>query len=195
MKKASIILALLLFVVMAGPAYCFVDYLFGGSSRGAIDNSVVGDLRAWWSGNPAYQFNPYHTGRGMPQQSQQAPPSAIGSQQQMGGYPQGAPGNPQYYQQGNQNPYVQNFGPGAGQVQAPPPPAYQNPAYRGYSPGVQQPAPQYQAAPQPQYQPTPQYQAAPQPQYQPTPQYQAAPQPQYQTAPQYQGQAPGYPGR
>ena len=46
MKKAPIIVAILVLVGMAGPAYCFVDYLFGGSSRGAIDNSMLGDLRA-----------------------------------------------------------------------------------------------------------------------------------------------------
>ena len=34
----------------------------GGASRDAIDNSALGDLRAWWTGNPGYVFNPWWSG-------------------------------------------------------------------------------------------------------------------------------------
>lgn len=71
MRKFVALGILFLTLVAASPGHCFFDYLFGGAaSRDAIDNSTVGDLRAWWTGNPAYQFNPYYSGSN-PQQGQQ----------------------------------------------------------------------------------------------------------------------------
>ncbi len=72
MKKLALFGMLLFLMTSTVPSYGFLDYFFSGSaSRDAIDNSAVGDLRAWWTGNPGYQFNPYWSG---PQ-----PESAAGS--------------------------------------------------------------------------------------------------------------------
>lgn len=72
MRKLIYVGTLLSLLMAAGPSYAFLDYLFGGSSsRDAIDNSAVGDMRAWWTGNPGYQFNPYWGGQPPQQQQQQ----------------------------------------------------------------------------------------------------------------------------
>jgi len=180
MKKLALFGMVVFLITSTVPSYGFLDYFFSGSaSRDAIDNSAVGDLRAWWTGNPGYQFNPYWSGPQNPnqQQGQQTNPSNPASTQgysPMGppsaGTPQAPPPTVSYYlQQAPQGAY----GPSPGQ-----------PSQSMYG-GVPQ---QYQQAPQ-QYQASPQqYQQAPQ-QYQPAPQQYPAPSA-YQGAPQaYQGVA------
>ncbi len=168
MTKWVLIIIPALLMLSVAPSHAFLDYFFSGSgSRDAIDNSAVGDLRAWWSGNPVYTFNPYYSG-----------PASTGQQQQQG-----------QQQQVMQPEASVNFYPGGqsggyGQQQ---PGSY---GYQGYAPGAQQQqAPQqYGAAPQQQYQQPMQYPTQPQAQ----PVYQVPPQ-QQQYAPM--GQAPqGYPG-
>ncbi len=62
MKRNLGLMILLIMIVSAAPAHAFLDYLFGGSSNtGAIGNSVMGDFRAWWTGNPVYNFNPWYS--------------------------------------------------------------------------------------------------------------------------------------
>ena len=64
MKKCVLIGIILFLITSTVPSYAFLDYFFSGSaSRDAIDNSALGDLRAWWTGNPGYQFNPYWFGK------------------------------------------------------------------------------------------------------------------------------------
>lgn len=172
MKKLILPIVLLCVVVVAVPAHAFLDYLFGGSSsRDAIDNSAIGDLRAWWTGNPAYQFNPYYS----PQQQ-----NPLQSQAPQGGQQMGYPGVPQMGAPQGQAPSVNYFPPQGGQ----------QPYYGQYDPQPQQQYPmqqQFQTAPQAyqQYPQQPYQQAMPQ-------QYQAAPQsylPQGQPPGQYQPQA------
>jgi hypothetical protein len=185
MKKLILPVALLCMLTVAVPAHAFLDYLFGGSaSRDAIDNSAVGDIRAWWSGNPAYQFNPYYS----PQQQNPAQNQAAQGGQQMGA-PQAQAPNVNYHPpQGAQQPYY-------GQPQAGPQGMQQyqgaQQQYQTAPQGYQQiPAQQYQAAPQ-------QYQTAPQ-SYPPAQQYppqayqQQVPQ-QYQPAPQAYPSGTQYP--
>jgi hypothetical protein len=180
MKKLIFLLIILLPLAVAAPGHCFFDWFFsGGASRDAIDNSALGDLRAWWTGNPGYVFNPWWSGPSNPQ-----------AQGSSGAYGPQAP----YPQMPQPNiSYSPPQGPPAGYgqpMQQPMPQAMQP----GYGPGMaaagqqyQMPAQSYQ--PTPQYQATPQYQTAPQT-YQPSPQgYQAAPQMMQQPAPQQ-----GYPG-
>ncbi len=185
MKKLSLIAVLFLLFGSAGPSHAFFDYFFGGSAtKDAIDNSAVGDLRAWWTGNPVYQFNPYYSGS--------ADPAAAGPNSQAAGGQQytGVPNTGSQY--------------GAGQAGAPMPqpsvsyypPAQQNQQQYGSGQPQQIYGQAGQSLPQPQAQPVMQYQQAPQ-QYQAPPQqyqYQQAPQQQYQQAPvQYQQPAPqGY---
>jgi hypothetical protein len=173
MKKILLLTVLALVMASAVPGYAFLDYLFSGSSsRDAIDNSALGDLRAWWTGNPAYQFNPWWTPS--PGSGQAAPggqsPGAQGS------YTVGGPqaGVQQYQQPAG---YSTFYPAGAPQGYGQYPTQQGQPGYGGYAP---QAVPQYQPTAQP-YQAMPQqYQAAPQ-------QYQAMPQ-QYQAMPQqYQG--------
>lgn len=170
MKKLALFGMVVFLITSTVPSYGFLDYFFSGSaSRDAIDNSAVGDLRAWWTGNPGYQFNPYWSGPQPNQQGQQTNPSNPASTQ---GYsPMGAPS--------------------AGTSQAPPPTVNYYPQQPPGQPaqGMYGATPQqYQQAPQ-QYQASPQqYQQAPQ-QYQPAPQQYPAPSA-YQGAPQaYQGVA------
>ena len=97
MKKLALFGMLLFLMTSTVPSYGFLDYFFSGSgSRDAIDNSAVGDLRAWWTGNPGYQFNPYWSGpQPNQQQGQQTNPLNPASTQ---GYsPMGSPsaGTPQ----------------------------------------------------------------------------------------------------
>lgn len=163
-KKVAMMLVAFSFWGTA-PSHAFLDYLFSGSaSRDAIDNSAVGDIRAWWSGNPVYNFNPYYSGAASMNQQQQQ-----GQQQQPSMQPQASIN----YVPGGQGGYDTSQQPGS----------Y---GYQGYAPGaVQQQQPMYGAA-QPPVQPQPQYypqQPQGQPMYQP---------PQQQYAPM--GQAPqGYP--
>jgi hypothetical protein len=186
MKKCAIVGMLLFLIASTVPSYGFLDYLFSGSaSRDAIDNSAVGDLRAWWTGNPGYQFNPYWSGNQSTNQQQQ-PTNPLNPASTQGyspmsapspGTPQAAPPTVTYYpQQQQQGAY------GQGQ------PA--QPMYGAAPQQYQQPPQQYQTVPQ-QYQASPQqYQQVPQ-QYQPAPQQYQAPAPMaYQGAPQaYQGVA------
>jgi len=167
--------AVIVLVMAAWPSSCpaFLDYLFSGSaSRDAIDNSALGDLRAWWTGNPAYQFNPWYT----PSQPGAAP-GAQGQQQpgQPGSYSI-TPSTPM-----GQAPYGQ---PGAPQYSSQPMQGYGQPTYGGYAQqGMEQQMPQQYQMPAQQYPAAPQYQQMPQ-QYQQMPQqYPAAPQ-QYQSVPQ-----------
>ena len=190
MKKYALLGMLLFLVASTVPSYGFLDYLFSGSaSRDAIDNSVLGDFRAWWTGNPGYTFNPFWSGNQTnQQQGRQANPTNPASTQgysPMGAASPGMSPTPQptvsyYPQQVPQGAYGQS-------VTQPAQPAY------GGAPQQYQANPQqYQANPQ-QYQANPQqYQANPQ-QYQANPQqYQASPQ-QYQASPQqYQGGAQYY---
>jgi hypothetical protein len=192
MKKLALFGMLLFLITSTVPSYGFLDYLFSGSaSKDAIDNSAVGDLRAWWTGNPGYQFNPYWSGNqpANQQQGQQTNPASPQGYSPMGppsvGAPQAPPPSVTYYpQQAPQGAYGQ----------APPGEPTQS-MYGGVPQQYQQAPQQYQAGPQ-QYQQVPQqYQAPPQQyqqlpqQYQPTPQQYPAPSA-YQGAPQaYQGVA------
>lgn len=181
MKKLAPAVILLLMAACPPPSSAFLDYLFSGSaSRDAIDNSAIGDLRAWWTGNPAYQFNPWYT----PSQPGAAPGAGQQQQpmQQQGSY---SVTPPQTGYQQQQQPMYQGYA-GQEEPQAMPQ-AYQTPQAMP-QPVYQQPPQQYQSAPQ-QYQP-PQYQTQAAPQYQ---QQYPAPQGQYQyPAPQYQGAPQGY---
>lgn len=194
MKKFSLVVLLFLLVASAVPGYTFFDYLFGGSAtRDSIDNSAVGDLRSWWTGNPVYQFNPYYSGQTDPVTGQSTQ-GAAGQQYNTGAPNLGAPGGAQSPAP-MQQPSVSYS-----------PPAQAQQIYGGGGQGrpqpqaqpvmqYQQPAEQYQQqAPPPQ---SYQYQQAPVQQYQQAPaqQYQQAPVQQYQQAPaqQYQQPAPqGY---
>ncbi len=184
MKKITALITLALCPVLITPGHCFIDYLFGGSAMSdSIGNNVVGDLRAWWTGNPVYNFNPYYSGnnQGMPAQN----PNQGGNFQQM---PQ------QFSGQANQQPSVtyyppqgqQQYGYPQGQAMQAPPQMQQQ--YQQMPPQAQQ---QYQQMP-------PQYQQMPQQAYQmpaPPAQGQYYPQEQYQGPPQGYGygQAPqGY---
>jgi hypothetical protein len=186
MKKIILPVVIVCILAVAVPAHAFLDYLFGGSaSRDAIDNSAVGDIRAWWTGNPAYQFNPYYSAQ------QQNPVQGQAAQGQQMGAPQMQPPTVTHYPpQDAQQPYY-------GQTPVEPQQGMMQQQYQTAPQGYQQmPQQQYQAMPQ-------QYQAAPQaymPQGQPPAQYppqayqQTAPQ-QYQAAPQaYPAAAQQYPG-
>lgn len=163
MRKLTALVVLLCIVAFTTPSHAFFDYLFGGSSsRDAIDNSALGDLRAWWTGNPAYQFNPYYTPSQAPtdQQSQGGAPDAAYGQQIGAG--QAPPPTTTFYpsQQAPANPYGQ---PGYGGAAPAGPPQYGAPA-PGYQPAPQQaayPPPQqaYQASPQTYQMPPQGYQA------------------------------------
>jgi hypothetical protein len=133
MRKLIYVGTLLSLLVAAGPSYAFLDYLFGGSSsRDAIDNSAVGDMRAWWTGNPSYQFNPW--GGGQPPQQQQ-------QQQQTGAQPP----QPTVNFSGQQQVPPSSPGGVYPQQMAPTPPGVVYP--QGGVPG-QPMAQQYQSAPQ-----------------------------------------------
>ena len=165
--------------MVAVPGHCFIDYLFGGSATtDSIGNNVVGDLRAWWTGNPVYNFNPYYSGGNQPGQ-----PNAPTQPGQNMNSLQNAP---QYYPPQNQQPSVTYYPPqgqqyGYAQGQGQPPMQQQYPpAPQGYQ---TQPAP----PPQAYYQgPGPQQQQA----YQGPQQQQAYQGPQQQQA--YQGPQQGY---
>jgi len=178
MKKLMFVLIVLAPLAIAAPGYTFFDWLFsGGASRDAIDNSALGDLRAWWTGNPGYQFNPWWSG-----------PSNPGAQGMTPGAPPYGPqaAYPQMSQPSVSYSPPQSAPPGYGQPMQPGGQQYQM-APQGY-----QPTPQYQQTPQA-YQSAPQYQAMPQT-YQPAPQgYQAAPQMMQQPMQQPMAQQ-GYPG-
>jgi hypothetical protein len=169
MKRAAAVALVLCLVVASAPAYAFVDYLFGGSSNaGAIDNSAVGDFRAWWTGNPGYQFNPWWSGPSKNPASQQ-PGQAGAPDGSLGGQPVDPGVNPpamNYHSgQAGQMPYGGGAPAGYQQPYAaappnyPPPQAYQPPqgyaappqpqqlpqqAYQGPPPGYRQPPPQQQ---------------------------------------------------
>ena len=132
MKKLFIALVILVSVNFVSNSFAFLDYLFSGSSsRDAIDNTAVGDLRAWWSGNPVYTFNPYYSGgqTGMPQGQQSAqPPQTVQPQQPIVSYYPPSQGGAAY-------PYGQ-------QQYAPQPQMYQQ------QPMQAAPAPQYPMGPQ-----------------------------------------------
>jgi len=181
------------------PGHAFFDYFFGGSqTKDAIDNSAVGDLRAWWTGNPAYQFNPYYSGNANPAQ----PDSGMSNAREMqGSTPPMAMQQQQYQPQPQSN--VTYF-PQQGQQQysAPPQGQYQGQPiygaagaslpYQGPPQTYQQPAQQYQQVPQQQYQQPIQYQQPAQ--YQQPVQYQQPAQAYQQPAQQYQYPA-GYPNQ
>lgn len=183
MRKLILPVVLLWTVAVTAPAHAFLDYIFGGSaSRDAIDNSAVGDLRAWWTGNPAYTFNPYYS----PQQ--QNPVQGQASQRQQMNAPQVQPPNMTFNPpQAGQQPYYGQTDPN--EQAMPQQQSYQQ-QYQQTPQAYQQVLPQQQ-----QYQPMPQqYQAAPQqylPPGQPPGQYQ--PQAYQQQVPQqYQGAPGGY---
>lgn len=174
MKRYIPIMAIVLVPMLAVPGHCFLDYFFGGSSTSdAIGNNVVGDLRAWWTGNPVYNFNPYYSGSNpLGQQPNQA--TQGGQTMNPMASPQG--GAPQYYPQQNQQPSVTYYPP-QGQQQ-----------YYGQGQPMQQQQQQYpqQMPPQAYQQQAPQqgyYQQGPQ-QYPPQAYEQQAPQ-------YYQGGQPG----
>jgi hypothetical protein len=158
MKKTMLLLTVAALMSVAAPSYGFLDYLFsGGSSRDAIENSAVGDIRAWWTGNPVYQFNPYYTGA--PQQHFSGQQAGQATQAPTQGYYQGAPatqygqgyppanvtysggqapqgGYPQGYPQPQQQPQAAYYG------QPYPQPVQQQPMTGyGYPQGYAQPAP------------------------------------------------------
>ncbi len=99
MRKILLMAIVAAILASATPSHAFLDYLFGGAgSRDAIGNSVVGDLRAWWSGNPVYTFDPYYSGPAT--QSTGAPGTPPGSygQAPYPGSTQGYGSAPQYSQ-------------------------------------------------------------------------------------------------
>jgi hypothetical protein len=174
MKKNLILVIIAIIVFSSIPSHGFLNYLFsGGSSQDAVDNSAVGDLRAWWTGNPVYKFNPYHTGPVQPMpgasdqggmQGQPMPSGGMASQYQQPTInftpPQGA-ANPygQTYQQpmqqmpygngqGYQQPMQQAANPYGQQAYQQPMQQSANPYYpqQVYQPPVQQ-APQGYPAP------------------------------------------------
>lgn len=158
MKTFAFLLVPLMLTVCATPGHCFFDYLFGGSATtDTIGNNVVGDLRAWWTGNPVYNFNPYYSG-GNPQAQSNAP-----MQPGQSTSPTGSAAGPQYYP--NQQPSVTYYPPqgqqyGYAQQGQPMPQQYQQ-VPQGYQ--MQQPAPQgYYQGPQQQYQNPQAYQGMPQ---------------------------------
>ena len=170
MKRNLSLIVLLAMVLIAVPAHGFLDYLFSGAAnKGAIGNSVLGDARSWWTGNPVYVFNPFHSGPSQPNQAFRSPPARqpapVQGSYSMAPSPQAGYPPPQqgYYQQ----------------------PQYQQPQYQ--QPQYQQPAGGYYPPPGAQAQAYPQaaMQQPGQPMY--APQQQPA-------GPQYQGTAPGYPG-
>ena len=98
MKKFTLFGMLLFLMTSTVPSYGFLDYFFSGSgSRDAIDNSAVGDLRAWWTGNPGYQFNPYWSGNQTPNQQQGQQTNPLNPASTQGYSPMGPPsvGTPQ----------------------------------------------------------------------------------------------------
>jgi hypothetical protein len=115
MKRNLELVIIIVILFAAIPSYAFLNYLFsGGASQDAIDNSAVGDLRAWWTGNPVYKFNPYLTGPVQPM------PGAPGAADQPGmpGQPMPGGGTASQYQQptinfvppqGARNPYRQTY--------------------------------------------------------------------------------------
>ncbi len=168
MKKIVAISVIGLLLVLPPHAFCFIDYIFGGSAMNdAIGNNVVGDLRAWWTGNPVYNFNPYYSGgnQGLPAQN-------LNQGQTFQPMPQ------QSYIQPNQQPDISYY-----------PPQGQQPYAYPQQQVMQQQAP----IPQQRMQQMPQQsqrQAVPPPQAR----YQQPPQQMYQEPPQayYQPQAQGY---
>jgi hypothetical protein len=201
MKKLIVFMVLAFLAATVNPGHAFLDYLFGGShTRDAIDNSAVGDLRAWWTGNPVYQFNPYYSGNPNPGQQGggNMPPGQTFDMQ--GSAPSYGAGQDPYQPQPQASvtyfpPQGQQYGYGS---YGPPQQAYGAPGaamqYQGVPQAYQQVPQQYQQVPQ-QYQQIPQqYQQVPQqypyqqampqqpyqqaaPQYYQQPQYQAGPQP------------------
>lgn len=102
MKKIFIIVVVFVSLNAVSNSFAFLDYLFSGSSsRDAIGNSAVGDLRAWWSGNPVYTFNPYYSGgnAAMPQGQQGAQTSQPQPQPPTVNYYPPAGGSPYQYGQ------------------------------------------------------------------------------------------------
>jgi hypothetical protein len=187
MKKIVLLAAIVLVMASAVPGHAFLDYLFsGGSSRDAIDNSALGDLRAWYTGNPAYQFNPWYSGPSAPNQ----PASGGQAPGAQGSYSVGGPQTaPQQYQQPGGSYYPSQAPQGYGQYQQMQPGggSYGPQAGPQYQPDAQQ----YQAGPQQQYQAMPQqYQAPPAQQYQAMPQQYQAPSQPYQAMPQQYQAAP-----
>jgi len=76
MKRNLLLVSLVIVMIAPVPAHAFFDYLFsGGGSRDAVGNSVLGDLRSWWTGNPAYTFNPFHSPNPLQNQGAQTPSS------------------------------------------------------------------------------------------------------------------------
>jgi hypothetical protein len=182
MRKLILPLVFLCALTITAPAHAFFDYLFGGAaSRDAIDNSVIGDVRAWWTGNPAYTFNPYYS----PQQ--QNPLQSQAPQRQQMGAPQVQPPNMTFNPpQGSQQPYYGQ--PDPNEQAMPQQYSYQQ-QYQQTPQAYQQVIPQQQ-----QYQQAPrQYQAAPQQQYLPPGQapMQYQPQAYQQQMPQQYQAAPG----
>jgi hypothetical protein len=143
MKRNLGLMILLIMIVSAAPAHAFLDYLFGGDSNaGAIGNSVTGDFRAWWSGNPVYNFNPWYSQTNNAARNLRPGGSTYGAaggsysinQSRPGGYAQGTPpmGQSYYPPQGAQPQYGQ---PGGGYY--PPqgmPQQYQQPSAGYYPP-------------------------------------------------------------
>ena len=160
MKRNLILVVCLLMFLGAVPAYGFLDYFFSGGSEGepAIGNSVVGDLRTWWSGNPVYNFNPYYSGPSMQQPGNVQPPTEQYVSGQQGQQPQAgyAPPTMNYYPppQAAGSPYGQGSYPAAQQqpYQQPAPMA-QQPYQQPYQETYQQSYPQqYQQSYPQQYQ-------------------------------------------
>lgn len=142
MKRNVAVMACIIVVMATVPAHAFLNYLFGGdSSREAVENSALGDIRAWWTGNPVYQFNPFYSGQ-MPQAPQGQSPSS--------GYGQQSAPSMQYVppQQAPPAQYGQ-YGQPMQQMQP-----------QAYGPPMQQPMPMQQMQPQA-YGPPPPYQGGP----------------------------------
>lgn len=141
MKKIFVIILVIVSLSPVTCSFAFLDYLFSGSSsRDAIDNSAVGDLRSWWTGNPAYTFNPYYSGSGMPQGQQQPGQAPPQPQQPIINYYPPSQGAASY-------PYAQQQAPAQQVPQQQMQYGYGQPQ-QTYQPQGMQPPAQYQAAPQ-----------------------------------------------
>jgi hypothetical protein len=179
LMKRFVYLSILVLALLASasPGHAFVDYFFGGSSNsGAIDNSALGDMRAWWTGNPAYQFNPFYSGSGLPgqQNPQAAAANPMGQYSPQAGSPQNREPSVSFVPSSGGQPVMQGYGQPV-QIQqapammpqqgyAPQPQGYQ---YQHPQPQTGYPMPPQGYAPPQGYQPQPQaYQPDPQTAYQ-----------------------------
>jgi hypothetical protein len=162
MKRNLVLVIIAIILFSSIPSHGFLNYLFSGSSsKDAIDNSAIGDMRAWWTGNPVYKFNPYLTGPAQPMPGAPGGPGQGGIPSQ----PMPTGGTAAQYQQptisftppqSTANPYGQTYQQPVQQMPYGYGQGYQQPVQQmpyGYGQGYQQPQQQaYNPYPQQVYQ-------------------------------------------